>query len=595
MKVSKISITNFMVHDQSTLDLPATGLVVLSGGNAQGKSTWIEAVAFGAWGETLRGTSPWRSGVGGRVALTTDLGRVTRSVNEAGKKGATWAPRGVAPRGVAALVTADTPTKTEAMLAHSFGAMDVWRRTHVFSSADAAHFTLATDSQRKQLVEQMLGLERFDVASTSIRTELRTAGAALTEARARQRQCQMQVDNVQQRLADDAPPELHLPCAPPPFRDDTHAELLLAELHDVVFEATQALARVQLLVPAEPDRVLLRELSDHQIAKRDADQAAALASAGQCTACGAPFTGDVARTFTAQGAIADTLMFVEDAVRRDARTVLETNRRQDAAQAAARQCLRAAEAERAAQRVVVATLVAQRAAAASADARHASEVAAAQIRFGILHEAWTTRFATLHELLATHTEAHSVATSDVVAAFAAHAELEVADRVLGLKGVRVAVLAHALQATESLANLWLAQMDTALKVKINPFTVLKGGGMNQSISIEVEGAGGGHGYRASSGGERRRIDAALLLAFAEVSEASAGRSGGTLFIDEVFDAIDPAGCAGVAAVLAEIAEVRCLVVVTHRQELAWMLRQAGATEYRAENGVIKQIGGVSGY
>ena len=43
----------------------------------------------------------------------------------------------------------------------------------MFSAQDAAHFTNATDGERKRLLEQLLGLDKFDVALTKCRLELK--------------------------------------------------------------------------------------------------------------------------------------------------------------------------------------------------------------------------------------------------------------------------------------------------------------------------------------------------------------------------------------------------------------------------------------
>jgi len=91
----------------------------------------------------------------------------------------------------------------------------------------------------------------------------------------------------------------------------------------------------------------------------------------------------------------------------------------------------------------------------------------------------------------------------------------------------------------------------------------------------VHGIGGGHGYKATSQGERRRQDIALLLAFA---------GQGTLFFDEVFDSVDKEGIDAVAQVISELAAERCVVVITHNEDLAD--RVPHVAHWRVKEGVV---------
>jgi DNA repair exonuclease SbcCD ATPase subunit len=44
MLISSLSLHNFMSHDDSRIDLPKTGLVLVTGPNGAGKSALMEAV-----------------------------------------------------------------------------------------------------------------------------------------------------------------------------------------------------------------------------------------------------------------------------------------------------------------------------------------------------------------------------------------------------------------------------------------------------------------------------------------------------------------------------------------------------------------------
>jgi len=170
--------------------------------------------------------------------------------------------------------------------------------------------------------------------------------------------------------------------------------------------------------------------------------------------------------------------------------------------------------------------------------------------------------------------------------------LGAAEQVLGLRGVRASLLGRALSGLEAAANGWLAQIaGDGLRLRLKPYAEKKTGGISDSISMEIDGAGGGYGYRAASGGERRRIDVALLLALADVAAAARGAKPGTIFCDEVFDALDDTGVEAVAAALAGLAQDRAVVVITHSAELATSLRAVCALHVAAGKVTVENHGG----
>jgi DNA repair exonuclease SbcCD ATPase subunit len=70
-------------------------------------------------------------------------------------------------------------------------------------------------------------------------------------------------------------------------------------------------------------------------------------------------------------------------------------------------------------------------------------------------------------------------------------------------------------------------------------------------------------YEALSGGQRRRVDIALLLSLSQLSP-----SAGTLYFDEAFDTLDKQGIDAVCELLADFGEERCVVVISHNEDLA---------------------------
>jgi DNA repair exonuclease SbcCD ATPase subunit len=146
-------------------------------------------------------------------------------------------------------------------------------------------------------------------------------------------------------------------------------------------------------------------------------------------------------------------------------------------------------------------------------------------------------------------------------------ELELCVRVLGTRGARVLYLTEAVEQIEALANEYLLDLSPpGIQIKIHTQTLKKGGGYSDTLSIETVGDCG-KSYDALSGGQRRRVDVALLLALADMSAAMSGVKGATLFFDEVFDALDSDGCEAVARLLERISKDRAVVLITHNKLL----------------------------
>lgn len=542
MQFHEITVDNFMAPGRATLPLPERGVTVLSGLNGAGKSRFIEAASYGVWGRTLRDSDPWREGEPGSLRLETALGEISRRITAKGTKGVLWQGE-----------KADTPSRTQELITATCGDFDYWRRTHVFSSSDAAHFSGATDGERKRVMEMLLGLDVFDRAAKRCLDELGLANAAHSEiswklARAQERYnvaCAELLGlgdyaDFQPRTAPVEPPK------PEPFDPERMAQL--NEERRTLQRALEERVYPQFGQAIQQALVAVQRL-EHQLD---------LAEAGSCTRCGQNWHGappaelkdtvDKARTVYAK-AVTDAQL-----------VTTELNQRA----AAARAGLSRNDGE-------------QRAAQAALEAaarRHAT------------HDAWTrenaaweaeelARRASWEQGAAEH--ARRVATAEAAAAEArdekldlndSHQttnalcqELKLASQVLGLRGLRSQVLGRALEGVEHVANYWLQQLDpkAALSLRADPET--------GKINLALAGYGGGK-YKAASTGQRRRVDAPLLLALAEVAAAGSSAGRGTLFLDELFDGLDDEGQALVARALGELGERQSVVVVTHSRTLA---------------------------
>lgn len=529
LHLRKLSLTNLATHTDTQVDLPATGLVVIKGSNGSGKSTLLEVVAAACWNESLRGEMPWREGQPGIASIVTDSLQITRKRSKAGTAKLEWQPL------AGEVVTYETTTKAQAALEALIGSYDVWRRTCVLSSLDSAAFSLARDSDRKRLLEEFLGLEMFDTALDACRKDKREAASKAQKAEAERNELNLRLSFAESQLQQTKKDQ----------------ESLLSETSNLDLDSLKTEGkRLASLVDAAA-----KDISDKQKSLLDLERAKAACTAtqkheeerlrrlgtGACPTCGQ-------NTEQARAAMEEALSTIKQKMELEQTTL-------DREIQYFKDDLADLQAEHKELSKKVGELREQYRLAESQSKMRASLAAKIEDSKKAVAE-WAAKI-----------KAHG-AGANKAAADAAH--LEAVEQVLGLRGVRAQVLDHALGALEQQANAWLSRMPTdagSLTLKLTGSTTQKSGSVVDAISLKVRG----RAYASCSGGERRRVDVALLLALRELAVAAHGRDG-SLLCDEVFDALDAPGQADVAAALSEMAQERLVIVVTHSPELAKALR-----------------------
>lgn len=538
MRVEAISLVGVLGYsDRATMPLPERGVVLITGPNGSGKSAWVEAVSVALWGETIRGTPPWHAGSHGEVEVSltepragvrrcrTAKGTVTLSVN--GENAA-------------------TTTKGQEALNAVVGAAATWQATHVVSAQDVGRFTRATDGERKRFLESLLGLAAFDAALAKCRAELKTVAAEKT-ARERNAERLAEGRTAEERRAADARAALAQTVAPNPEHGERIVQLqsVLNDLHAMRQNAS-----------GRADK-LRAQIATAQADVRTAERDNAKFRLGTCPTCGAELTDAQAKCFDADARLSRGLTALSDltaAIQRVDAELRGIDEEEQEANAAWREVSR--EQER-----------------ANADARaraHAEQVLADSER----------RLAAYGNDIATET----------AAAETANARLQLlldAEKALGLQGIRAHVLGESLDGIQSIANGWLARIaGSGMRLELSPSTEKASGGVKDAISLEVVGAGGGYGYRAASLGQQRRIDVALLFALADISAAATARAPGTLWCDEILAGLDADGREAVCGALVDLARDRCVVVISHDDDAAELLRPA--RHVRVLDGTITQ-------
>lgn len=531
--VEHLSLQHGLAYEHARVELPKKGIVFVTGPNGEGKSSLPEIVSASVWGKTMRDAPWWWKDKDGllRATFASRL-QVCRRITRKGKKSLVWSLDD-------RMREFDTTTKSQAELEKVVGEFEVWRRCSVLSSQDAMLFSTATDAQRKHLVETILGIHRFDHALKACRAELRThqqrldtASAALDKAEALLDRERDALESAEDELVDVAPiadvAELKAE------RDKLRAKRKAQ--HAARESATEDMVNAR--AAGREERARAEEFERR--AERIKEGECPTCGVSTCTNCGHPIIAERQQLLEGEGA--------------------ELRLKAKEAKEEAKQANEAVQDELDTIDETISTLedkyerVKDKLAAAEATAREQARAA--------------NRKKEAEENIAT-LEAELESAGDRIQEVADEvALLRICEKVLGTRGVRAHLLQHALEGVEQLANQWLAYLsDGAIQLTIRPYSEKKTGGTAETIHIGVTGAGGGWGYKACSGGQKRRIDLALLLALAEVSAGAFGRAPGTLWADEMFDWLDAQGIEEASYILNDLAEERPIVVISHRPEM----------------------------
>ena len=557
MHIRSLEIEGFTKHRKTCLTFPRRGLVLVTGPNGAGKSSLPEAVSVALWNKPLRKRTGrkalrmWRNSEG-LVKVKTD--RVFAQRTAKGKL--KWS-----------LANGDSEdfestSKAQADLEHVVGEHQVWARSRVFSSSDASHFTLAKDSERKRLLELVLRLDVFDGAYKACSKDVGEEKIKLMHLEQEIAVLEERCQGLQDQL-DEILPTVPAPVINNDPVSQRTVEAVKARLQKKIAQHRAAKAAARELTKEIEPFVAAKARADAVVER--AQEALDAIRGGKCGACGAPLPKDrqeagrkrLTQARGAQDAAADELR-------------------------EARQTAQAAE---------------QRAETALAGAQEAEGQLAAIERWQAAHDAGRRLRYDLGMRLAREEDKLDTLKADYRAAQGRVAELQAALSALGLAGIRSHMLGAALQGIEAVANAWLARFaeagDTAITVQLEPYSEKPGGGIKDAISLVLHGVaepensdGEGQDYGATSGGERRRVDVAFVLAFAEIEAGASGFDSGTMFFDEVLDGLDEEGREAAFDILSELAEHTCVVVITHNKQLISGLAPHAVAFWQVEGGRV---------
>lgn len=515
-------------HADTTLRLPADGVVLITGANESGKTALIDAVAYALFGETVSGRSPWP---GDRGAVTVETDAVTASRVRKSRTAVSWHRNGEEP------VPWESPTKAAEALAAEVGSFRVWSQTAVLNRRNGEAFLARSDADRKRLLEEVLDLGVLDAAhkraTAALSAATREADAATAAARAARARAE-----ASQRAAAAAGPAA-TPAAPSP-----------ADVLDARAALTRAAAELDAARAADADAAA-------EVRRIDGQLRSLVAAPTACPTCRRPFDGaaEAATHIEAERAMLTAARVEAHTLYRATQTTLataaRTHREADNAVRALDFAVHAArEAEKTAR---------LRAQLATTAAEHTAEAEAAEAACaGPVHRA---------------------------------AVLAAAREVLGVTGVRGHLLGSALPVLQASANAWLARLGRpGWSFALASSSQNADGVVVDKLSVTLSGTPNGGGYAELSEGAKHRAHIAMALALGELASSLHPDAGGTWFFDEALDApLDADGAAATAEALRDIARgtsgpKRCVVVIGHSPEIARVLRPD--LHYTVDAGVV---------
>jgi len=579
MRVISLTASNFTpAHKKLAVKFPEKGIVVVSGPNGSGKTAIIEAIAWGLYGKTVRGTDPSRD-EGTMVAITVEIDGKKLNVIRDRKRG----------KKMTVLINDveyDTAQKAQEELDKILPSYDMWLRSSVLASDDATKFTAATDAERKRTFEAVLGLDAFDVALDSCRADIKAAesivSAATTAAAVAQathaaanaradeahRALLRAIDEVANAAAAHeeqvTQARLRFKNAKADYAalldDDTGSsqESIEEERTDLWAKIGEAENAVKVA-----ERSLHQLTADARVAEstcNNVEHQFEQFEDGNCPTCERPMadewrmsSAEMLSNARLEASQAKTqLLNARDSVRSTCdkhNTALHTMRQRirelDTISNTVANQQRKLSTAKAAKDSLKAQLD-RLLASAPADSSNVDQLA----------ERCNTLERTAKKAAAEATAKLEEVNQKAITV----AVLRTTEKVLGTKGVRARLVDDAVAALGQTADRWIKRIsDDKLSIDMSV--------SGDSILLGVLGSGDDKSYKSCSAGQRRRVDIAIMFALSEVVAGAARQHGASVFADEVFDALDAGGTRSVIEAIEELASDRMVMVITHRRDL----------------------------
>jgi len=584
VRVSRVSIKNFMCIEEADFLVPESGFILVSGeyrdnlgsnSNESGKTALLEAVYWALVDETPRGlkkSDVIKDGSAGcvvQVELTEGKKKilVTRS---RGKSGNDLTVTGLATKGIQ-----DSQPALEKLLS-----INSTKLSHInfFSQDMEVRFSNLTDVNRKSMIEEVTGLTEVEVARKSVSEEALTVRKKLLVAETRSKSTQEELEtNTEQR--DSFGKRLE--------EEEQERSKSILELSAQIKEREQELTRSVEVLHSKVSAVAtskkelerlereakgvanerlevecrLREIVEEtRSVAGERDKVEELRSEGKCGYCGSKIKGDygealftsakatLKRLESEQGRIEAKIAILQAGRERLEREGRDWRKSGEVSQRELQEATRAESELQTTLKSMCQTLEALQGEKKSSTAALLEELRQREIELESELKQYQQEVSVFGTSLSYLDELQKIFSPEGFRSFVSQGALEyLNDRLSYYSGL--------LTDDEGLIEL----RDKELK--------------NKSTSKEIGLYCANGEYKRNSSGKRRRVDLAVQFAFSDLVRHVSGESLEFLVVDEVLDKLDVSGLDRVLGLLVEKAETMPVFIVAHNEVLVDLLEQ----------------------
>lgn len=596
-RIGKTVIKNFLAFSSATFDFSQPGLTVVEGeienvagcdSNGAGKSALLEAPVWAITGRTIRE----RCKGDDVILLGSKGGAVVDCTVKGAKTVRVVRHRGHASNGNKVFlyvdgkdVTRGTSTQTDLAIESELGLdFTTFLNTVAFGArAEVRSFFFANDTERKAVMDKLLGLGAFARAQALAKGRMRTKQNELHPLMDRQ----MAIGFAVQEKRDTIAAQEKLPGVDPIELQDARIAVknLTAQVNEEKQRVQQARAELDdaQKAHAQAMRVYDTALTQYQRSQATANREVATLEEQLRAALAAvtTITQRIAKLRKLSGGECPTCLqpVVDDAVD-SAVAVLEAEIKEHHATADDRRA-RANDLRDSAKKAkppivpdgaVLKTHEADYGVRQSALSKVQSALSAATSRLQVLEsmnqksegrlDQLREQVADLQEELASNLEKQEAVKHQI-------SRLEFWSEAFGNGGVKSFVIESEIPQINAIATNYARRLlGQGAFVRISPTKKLKTtDDTREELLVEAGIPGCAQSYSGASKGQRHRLDLALILAFRSVVAARSACPFDQLFADELFDGVDATGVDCVVEILQEISAQCPVVLVTHDARL----------------------------